>query len=165
MCNHWATHWLMTSSGWALFTSLRVRPQRWQRRRWRRKLNMARLRLRRVGWMKLPWDLRQQLVAGNAIASLTWCPIGQPHDLRALRAMDLVTLHTMFATNPKALQKMAKEIFWTNLVRGHRLSAEVARTFNLVVALRRLRPQYQEKLRRIWQTEAGHRPVHPQWPA
>ena len=89
-----------------------------------KKLDTARLRLQRVSWIKLPWDLRQQLVMGNALAGLVWCPVGQPHDLHRLRAMDLATFHSMFAANPKALQKAAKEIFWTTLVKGHRLATE-----------------------------------------
>ena len=108
-----------------------------------KKLQVAELRVKRVQWMRPPWNLRQFVLASNAIAGLVWCPIGQPHDEQQLRALDLMIFHTMFSANPKAVQKVAKEFFWAVLTKGHALSASVARLFALTTTLRRMRPEFQ----------------------
>ena len=115
------------------------------------KINTTRLRLRRLQWIQAPWALRQQLILGNALPGLIWCPLGQPTDLRAFRSIDQTVLTTMMATNPTALQKMAREVFWTCLVKGHRMAVTVARTFATLVALRQARPQFQRQLLQAWE--------------
>ena len=119
-----------------------------------KKIAATRQRLRRIQWMQLPWALKEHFIASNALAGLTWCPLGQCHDVKQLRAVDLQVFHTMFGGNPKALQKVAKEFFWTTLVRGHKISSLVGRTFSLYVALRHMTPVYQQRLVALAQRSA-----------
>ena len=119
-----------------------------------KKITTTRQRLRRIQWMQLPWALKEHFIATNAIAGLAWCPLGQCHDVKQLRAVDLQVFHTMFGGNAKALQKVAKEFFWTTLVRGHKISSLVVRTFSLYVALRHMTTNYQERLTALAQRSA-----------
>ena len=111
-----------------------------------KKLQIAQQRLHRVAWLKVPWELRQHYIASNALAGLTWAPLGQPHPVSQLRGLDSQVFHVMKGGNPKALQKMAKKIFWCILVKGHRLSTLVARTISTIVALRHASPEQQTRL-------------------
>ena len=70
-----------------------------------KKLAVARQRLHRVAWMRPPWDLRQHYIASNALAGLVWAPLGQPHSLPRLRALDTQVFHIMMGETPRRYRR------------------------------------------------------------
>ena len=114
------------------------------------KVTTTRTRIRRLQWANLPWDLRQYLLASNVVAGLCWYPIGQPVEPTTLRSLELSVFYAMFNTNPKALQKAAREAFWCYLVKGHRMHIAANRAFSLIACFRRMRPTFEEKLQTTW---------------
>ena len=123
-----------------------------------KKITTAKQRLRRIHWLEAPWDLRQHYIATSALSGLCWCPLGQVYDPAPLKALDHMVLQHMFGGNPAALQKIARELFWTTLVKGHKLSSLVARVFSTIVALRHMRPEGCTNLRHIMQRVAEGAP-------
>ena len=118
------------------------------------KVATTRTRLKRLQWAHLPWNLRQHLISTNVMAGPCWYPLGQPVEEGVLKSLELSVFYAMFNTNPKALQKAAREAFWCFLVKGHRMHATAARAFAMLACLRRLRPEYQHRLRQLWERSA-----------